>query len=476
MTTNLVKQKENLEAYIRSTGYNTRGMNVEHNHVLIEKPILDSYEDEHQRKELVDLVNVIETRTRGGKYEVTDFESDSLQEISENFVERTESDKKKTISVDYLVKLFSGKLDFSQEQLDDGQYNLTDFLGKKIIKLKRRTRNREIGKILQTAKVQTATSLDDLKSIVSLINPERNVSIVLSRSLFSVLEKMKDTSGNYLLKVDKETGTSETFFVDNFLIVDDTTLGNEGDKKGFIGDLENFVTLFDRKKDTLSWVNANDYFRKRLVLHTRFDVKKVEEDCGYFIQWNQEEEMDINQVFETLDDLDNKKSKINSAREQLSEKKKSLLGNQIVSFENINSFLSNNLESLEQLEKMEKAINSLQEKYNSDFSEAKAVIFEYIFKETKQRMETKKIYKQYRKKLRRILDAYDEIQELKKDVEEIHTGVVREISQKHSLSLYRTEVSPLTVLPFLTPDSSGWMDFSKEYRDIKEYLEKQGTN
>lgn len=182
--------------------------------------------------------------------------------------------------------------------------------------------------------------------------------------------------------------------------------------------------------------------------------------------------MDINQVFETLDDLDNKKSKINSAREQLGEKRKSLLGNQAVSFENIDSFFSNNLESLEQLENMEKAINGLQEKFDSDFSEANAVIFEYIFKETKQRMETKKIYKQYRKKLRRILDAYDEIQELKKDVEEIHTGVVREISQRHSLSPYRTEVSPLTVLPFLNPDSSGWMNFSKEYRDIKVYLEK----
>ncbi|WP_249339615.1 phage major capsid protein [Streptococcus pneumoniae] len=42
-----------------------------------------------------------------------------------------------------------------------------------------------------------------MKSIVSLINPERNVSIVLSQSLFSVLEKMKDTSGNYLLKLIK---------------------------------------------------------------------------------------------------------------------------------------------------------------------------------------------------------------------------------------------------------------------------------
>ena len=182
--------------------------------------------------------------------------------------------------------------------------------------------------------------------------------------------------------------------------------------------------------------------------------------------------MDINQVFETLDDLDNKKSKINSAREQLSEKRKSLLGNQTVSFENIDSFLSNNLESIEQLEKMEKAINGLQGKFDSDFSEANAVIFEYIFKETKQRMETKKIYKKYRKKLRLILDAYDEIQELKKEVEEIHKCVVREISQRHSLSPYRTEVSPLTVLPFLNPDSSGWMNFSKEYRDIKEYLEK----
>ena len=183
-------------------------------------------------------------------------------------------------------------------------------------------------------------------------------------------------------------------------------------------------------------------------------------------------EMDINQVFDTLDDLDNKKSKINSAREQLSEKRKSLLGNQTVSFENIDSFLSNNLESVEQLEKMEKAINGLQEKFDSDFSEANAVIFEYIFKETKQRMETKKIYKQYRKKLRRILDAYDEIQELKKDVEEIHTGVIREINQRYSLSPYRTEVSTLTVLPFLNPDSSGWMNFSKEYWDIKVYLEK----
>ena len=182
--------------------------------------------------------------------------------------------------------------------------------------------------------------------------------------------------------------------------------------------------------------------------------------------------MDKEQVFLLLEELNDKKDKTREAREKLDKKRKNIVRRQDVSFDNIDEFLSNNSETIEQLERMEEAINGLQEKFDSDFSEANAVIFEYIFKETKQRMETKKIYKQYRKKLRRILDAYDEIQELKKDVEEIHTGVLREISQKHSLLLYRMEVSPLTVLPFLNPDNSGWMNFSKEYRDIKEYLEK----
>ncbi len=63
--------------------------------------------------------------------------------------------------------------------------------------------------------------------------------------------------------------------------------------------------------------------------------------------------------------------------------------------------------------------------------------------------------------------------ELKKDVEEIHKGVVGEITQEHSLAVYRTEVNPISILPFLNPDVSGHMNFSKEYREIKEYLGKE---
>ncbi|HFI0622653.1 TPA: phage major capsid protein, partial [Streptococcus suis] len=273
MTLTLTRQKENLENYIRSKGYSTTGMNLLGNQVILEKPIIDSYEEVNRPKELVDLVNTIETLTEGGEYEVNNFSSEVLEEVN---LERSELPNidKKTIKVNYSVRSFSGYLTFSQEQIDDGQYNLSDYLGRKIVKLERRTRNKEIGKILQTAEKKTVTDIDELKSIISLISPERKVSIAMTQSLFDILSKIKDTTGNYLLKTDKVAGTTETFYVDNFLIVDDTTLGSKGDKLAFVGDLENFVTLFDRKKSTLSWSSSGKNFGKRLVLRTRFDAKK----------------------------------------------------------------------------------------------------------------------------------------------------------------------------------------------------------
>lgn len=183
--------------------------------------------------------------------------------------------------------------------------------------------------------------------------------------------------------------------------------------------------------------------------------------------------MDIREVLSTLENLDDKKDNIAKARTKLEEKRKTITGEKKVSFDNIDSFLEDNTTSLGQIAKMSESINLLEKEYDTYFWEAKAVIFEYIFKETKRRAEEKKIYKRYQKKLRIILDAYDEIQVLKKDVEEIHKGVVGEITQEHSLAVYRTEVNPISILPFLNPDVSGHMNFSKEYREIKEYLGKE---
>lgn len=279
MTLTLARQKEKLESYIRSFGGKTEGLNLLDNQI-----ILESYEEQSRPKELVDLVTTIEVNTDGGEYEDCDFSSETLEEVTTEESELSDIDKKINKAT-YRVRTFSGYLNFSREQLDDRQYNLSDFLGKKIVKCERKTRNREIGKILRTAIQKTASSINDLKEVIGLLNPEQNISLVISQSLFNVLEKVKDSSGNPILKVDKLTGTTETFYVDDFLVVDDNVLGNKGDKLAFIGNLEKFVTLFDRMKSTIQWSFFPERFSNRLVLFTRFDVKKVDADGGYLVTW-----------------------------------------------------------------------------------------------------------------------------------------------------------------------------------------------
>ena len=183
------------------------------------------------------------------------------------------------------------------------------------------------------------------------------------------------------------------------------------------------------------------------------------------------EKMDKEKVFSLLEDLNEKNNKLKELREKIEKERKNVIVKEEISFDNIDDFVSNNSANIAQLEKMGEAMKLLQEKYDSAFSEAKSIIFGYIFKETKRRAEEKKIYKRYQKKLKQILNAYDEIQNLKKEVEEINNSVVKELSQKYPLSQYRTEVYPYTILPFFIPNHNGDLEFKDDYRKAKEYLE-----
>ena len=165
-------------------------------------------------------------------------------------------------------------------------YNLDSFLGNSIAKLERKTMNKGIGEVLTLATAKSIASINDIKDLVALVNPEREVSIVVTNSLFNHLEKMVDSSGLPILKVNKQDGTSETFYTDHFVVVDDTTLGNAGDKLAFVGDMKNYAKLFKYNQTSVKWVTDLKTYSERLALYTRFDVKKVQPTLGYFATWN----------------------------------------------------------------------------------------------------------------------------------------------------------------------------------------------
>ena len=84
-----------------------------------------------------------------------------------------------------------------------------------------------------------------------------------------------------MLQQDVTSPTGQSFGGKTIYTVDDTVFGNEGDMKFFIGDIEAFLTLFDRTQTFVKWVN-NDLYGQLLGLFVRLDLKKTDSDAGFF--------------------------------------------------------------------------------------------------------------------------------------------------------------------------------------------------
>ena len=102
--------------------------------------------------------------------------------------------------------------------------------------------------------------------------------------MFAALDKVKDKEGNYMLQTDVTSPTGKSFAGKPIYEVEDKLLGNEGEMKAFIGDIKEFVTLFDRLQVTVQWTD-NAAYGQLLGSAVRFDVKKVDGDAGFFVTY-----------------------------------------------------------------------------------------------------------------------------------------------------------------------------------------------
>ncbi|HGR7422458.1 phage major capsid protein [Streptococcus pneumoniae] len=271
----MAKKFSLVEKYVRSRGMGI-GDKKSKTGLILSKDIISIYDVPEEGKELVDFVNVIEHAGTGGTYETVGFSDEHLSELeSEEFRESENVElRKKKIKTKFEHKTFSGRIPLSSEQVDDGEYNILDFLSNKITRLCRKTRNIEIGKILKEAPEKNVSNFDELKDIINDLTPERHNTLVLSQSLFKFLDKEKSSDGNYILKINKKERYSENLYVDDIIIVSDEILGVKGDKVAFVGDLYNFATLFERDKNSLRWVDESVIYGMSLMLYTRFVVKE----------------------------------------------------------------------------------------------------------------------------------------------------------------------------------------------------------
>ena len=276
-----LEKREAVISYIRSLGQKRDGVKTTDVGAIIPKEVLQPQKTPERQNPLLNLVHIVKVTSGSGSYPVMKKSNRKMTEVGE-LEENPELGKTKIKEVDYKIKTYRGEIPISREAIDDAQYDLIGLLQEDIQDQDEQTKLAIVADVLKTAKVVNASGYDGLKDILNTkISSVYKKSLVVTDSMFNALDKVKDKTGRYMLQPDITSPTGYSFSGKTIYPVDDTLLGQEGDMKYFIGDVEYFLTLFDRMELSVNWED-NHRFGKNLASYLRFDIKKTDEDAGVF--------------------------------------------------------------------------------------------------------------------------------------------------------------------------------------------------
>ena len=276
-----MEKREAVVAYVRSIGQKREGVKTTDVGAIIPKEVLQPQKEPERQNPLLNLIHVVKVSSGSGSYPVIKKSNRKMTEVGE-LAENPELGKSKITEVDYKIKTYRGELPISREAIDDAQYDLIGIMQDDIQDQDEQTKLALVAVILKTATVVNASGYDGLKDILNVkIKSVYNKVLVVTDSMFNAMDKVKDKEGRYMLQPDITSPTGYSFSGKHIYPIADDLFGSEGDMKYFIGDVEYFLTLFDRMQLSVQWED-NHRFGKNLASYLRFDVKKTDADAGVF--------------------------------------------------------------------------------------------------------------------------------------------------------------------------------------------------
>lgn len=279
-----LEQRDAIAKYIRTgqtrdiTGLKTTDSGSA---ALIPTEVLKPHFVNKTRNPLLDLVERVKVNSGSGKYPVIK-KTDGVMVSTDELKSNPELGKPAISEIDYSIKTYRGYIPVSQEMIDDADYDIMAIVEDEVINQGENTELSLVTAVLKTATQADAAGFDGIKDIYNKkLKSIYKASIVVTKSMFTALDKVKDKNGRYMLQTDVASPTGYSFGGKTIYKVDDTVFGNEGDMKFFIGDVTEFVKEFDRSQVSVKWVN-NDIYGQLLGLFIRLDMKKVDEEAGFF--------------------------------------------------------------------------------------------------------------------------------------------------------------------------------------------------
>ena len=242
-----------------------------------------------QYQALREFVTVEPVSTKTGSRVVEKYaETTAFAELTEGD-SITDTDSPQFEAIKYDIKDYAGILPIPNNLLNDTNTKIRAYLNRWLAKKSVATENKNILTVLKTGTKKTIKTIDDIKNIINVdLDPTiSNNSIVLTnQDAFNVLDKMKDTDGNYLLEKDPTNPTKKLLSGKTVYVLSNKILPtNTQNAPIFIGNLKEAVVLFDREQLSLLSTNiGKDAFEKNLTnvrAILRHDVKKF--DGGAFV-------------------------------------------------------------------------------------------------------------------------------------------------------------------------------------------------
>jgi HK97 family phage major capsid protein len=280
--------REGIQAYVRSKGQERAGFTSVEGGALIPDELLKPQLAPVDVTDLSKLVNVVKVNSGSGKYPVIKKSGSKMVSVAE-LAANPELAKPSIAEVPYDIETFRGYIPVSQESIEDADYDVTGLIADEISDQELNTKNANIASVLKTATPKAVVGLDGIKAVFNKdIKKVYNTKAIISSSLYNVLDTMKDTEGRYLLQTDITVASGKKLFGKEVVVLDDDMIGTaDGDLVGFIGDPKAAVTLFDRKRASVKWVD-NEVYGQLLAGYVRFDVEKTDADAGFYITFTEE--------------------------------------------------------------------------------------------------------------------------------------------------------------------------------------------
>lgn len=277
------EQVRGLANYIKTQG--ERRDNVISDDVGVIIPEAISYIAEHEIKTVQDLstlVNKTAVKNPSGKHPIVlraTAKFNTVEELKEN----PELAAPEFEEIDWKVQTYRGAIPLSEEAIADSADNLIQLVSTNIQEQKINTLNEKISAVLTSFTPKTIKGVNDLKQIINVdLDPAYDRQIICSQSFYQGLDSLVDGNGRYLLNDSIINTAGNKILGMNLTVVRDDLLGAQGEANAFIGDVKRGVFFADRADVSLSW-NQHNIYGRYLMGAFRFDVKKADENAGFFI-------------------------------------------------------------------------------------------------------------------------------------------------------------------------------------------------